>query len=368
MPIHRIEIENFKSIKKLSLEIAPINILVGPNGVGKSNLIGFFSLLKNMFAQNLQTYVATHGKADGFLHFGRKSSDFLHGEIYFKNDSERTTNSYDFTLIPDQSNSFIIQAERSGYNPSIEFSPNWNFKTFLNFSESRHAIDDAFRNSHLRGYFSDFNTFHFHDTSRSSKLKQSNIVNDNRVLKSDGSNLASFLYMLSIKHKVHFKLIERTIKSIAPYFAQFDLQPDVLDPSVIELVWKEVGSDQYFNAYNFSDGTLRFIALATLLLQPTPPKTIIIDEPELGLHPFAIKKLAALITKVSENSQVIVSTQSVTFLNEFTPNDIIVVDRVNVDGQMVSQFKRFKEEELDKWLEGYSMGEIWEKNLIGGKP
>ena len=194
------------------------------------------------------------------------------------------------------------------------------------------------------------------------------MLRDNRVLKSDGSNLAAFLYMLSVKYKVHFKLIERTIKSIAPYFSQFDLQPDVFDENVIELVWKEVGSDQYFNAYNLSDGTIRFIALATLLLQPSPPKTIIIDEPELGLHPFAIKKLAALISSVSEKSQVIVSTQSVTFLNEFTPNDIIVVDRENVEGKMVSQFKRFQEDELDQWLEGYSMGEIWEKNLIGGKP
>lgn len=86
------------------------------------------------------------------------------------------------------------------------------------------------------------------------------------------------------------------------------------------------------------------------------------------MHPFAIKKLAALITNVSANSQVIVSTQSVTFLNEFTPKDIIVVDRENVNGKMVSKFKRFKEDELDQWLEGYSMGEIWEKNLIGGKP
>ncbi|NVK64153.1 MAG: AAA family ATPase [Flavobacteriales bacterium] len=364
MPINEIEIENFKSIKKLRLEIAPINILVGPNGVGKSNLIGFFSLLKNMFAQSLQTYIATQGKANGFLHFGKAHSAFLSGTINFNNDRGYTTNSYSFRLIPDDSNSLILEEESSGYNAR----DGWNYKREYTRNESFHAVSSSFRNDYLRDYFNEFNTFHFHDTSRSSKLKQSNNLKDNRVLKSDGSNLAAFLYMLSIKHKTHFKLIEKTIGSIAPYFSKFDLQPDLLDENMIELVWKEVGSEQYFNAYNFSDGTLRFIALATLLLQPNPPKTIIIDEPELGLHPFAIKKLAALITNVSANSQVIVSTQSVTFLNEFTPKDIIVVDRENIEGMMISKFKRFKEEELDQWLEGYSMGEIWEKNLIGGKP
>ncbi len=367
MPIDRIEIENFKSIRKAVVELKPINVLVGPNGVGKSNFIGFFLLLKNIFEQNLRNYVGTHGRADAFLHFGRTNSEFINGGIYFRNNS-RLTNSYQVKLIPDDTNFLFIEKERSGYNRSGEGSENWDYNTYLTLSESVMSEDTSFRNTYLKEYFNEFNTFHFHDTSRSSKLKQTNIIKDNRVLKSDGSNLASFLYFLSIKHPFNFKMIEKTVQSIAPYFESFDLEPDKLDETRIDLVWKEFGSNQYFTAYNLSDGTLRFIALTTLLLQPTPPKTIIIDEPELGLHPSAIKKLAALIETASLKSQVIVSTQSVTLLNEFSPEDLLVVDREEIEGKMTSKFTRLNENELKAWLDGYSMGEIWEKNIIGGKP
>lgn len=367
MPIDRIEIENFKSIRKATVEIKPINVLVGPNGVGKSNFIGFFLLLKNIYEQNLRNYVGTHGRADAFLHFGRSNSEFTSGEIYFRNNTKRS-NSYRVKLTPDNANFLFIEKESSGYNRGDDERQNWDYKTYDNLPESIISQDGSYRNDYLREYFNEFNTFHFHDTSRSSKLKQTNLLNDNRLLKSDGSNLASFLYFLSIKHPFVFKLIEKTIQSIAPYFEGFDLEPDKLDETRIDLVWKEFGSNQYFNAYNLSDGTLRFIALTTLLMQPKPPKTIIIDEPELGLHPSAIKKLAALIETASIKSQVIISTQSVTLLNEFSPEDIIVVDREEAEGKMSSKFTRLDDNDLKAWLDGYSMGEIWEKNIIGGKP
>jgi predicted ATPase len=158
-------------------------------------------------------------------------------------------------------------------------------------------------------------------------------------------------------------MIEYTISSVAPFFEKFDLSPDEKNPDVIFLNWLEKGSDEYFNAHQLSDGTLRFIALTTLLLQPDLPKTIILDEPELGLHPFAISKLAGMIKKASVYSQIIVATQSVNLVNEFTADDIIVANRE--DNQTV--FKRQSEELLKTWLEEYSIGELWEKNIIGGR-
>ena len=187
------------------------------------------------------------------------------------------------------------------------------------------------------------------------------------LLKSDGSNLAAILYRLKKKKKyaVYYKFILKTIRSVVPFFEDFDLAPDEDDKEYIELVWKEKNKEQYFNAKDLSDGTLRFIALTTLFLQPNLPKTIIIDEPELGLHPFAVNKLCAMIRSASKKSQIIISTQSINFINNFKPEDIIVVDR---NEKSESIFTRLEESELSSWLNEYSLGEIWEKNIIGGRP
>jgi predicted ATPase len=94
------------------------------------------------------------------------------------------------------------------------------------------------------------------------------------------------------------------------------------------------------------------------------PQTILIDEPELGLHPYAIAVLAEIFKQVSEQRQLIVSTQSVELVNELTPEDIIVVDQDNG----ASTFKRFTSEDLAVWLEEYHLGDLWKRNIIGGRP
>ncbi len=210
-----------------------------------------------------------------------------------------------------------------------------------------------------------FGIYHFHDTGKDSPLKQMNELNDNRYLREDGKNLPAYLYYLQEKHPKDFQKIENQIRSVASFFDRFDLEPDRLNENQIELRWLEKGSDAYFNAYDLSDGTLRFMALTTLLMQPDLPKTIIIDEPELGLHPFAINKLAAMMKQAAaKGSQVIVSTQSVGLIDNFEPEDIITVDRE--DDQSV--FKRFNSEDLKDWLEDYTLGELWNKNVIGARP
>ena len=159
-------------------------------------------------------------------------------------------------------------------------------------------------------------------------------------------------------------MIQRTIRSIAPFFDTFFLQPDEINDNQIQLRWLEKGSDQIFNAHNLSDGTLRMICLTTLLLQPYPPETIIIDEPELGLHPFAIEKLAAMLKNASNDAQIIISTQSVNLINHFNANDVIVVERQNNQ----STFKRLDDNHLSEWLDDYSLSDLWEKNVLGGRP
>ena len=206
--------------------------------------------------------------------------------------------------------------------------------------------------------------YHFHDTSDSAKIKQTCDLEDNQILQPDAGNLAAFLFKIKEKNPDNFSNIEDTIKLAAPFFEGFNLQPSRLNEEKIKLEWKEKGTDDYFNASSLSDGTLRFMCLATLLLQPELPSTIILDEPELGLHPYAITVLADLLRAASHNAQVLVSTQSVTLVNQFSLENLIIVDRV--DDQSV--FKRPDKKEMDKWLDEYGLGDLWEKNLLGGRP
>lgn len=206
--------------------------------------------------------------------------------------------------------------------------------------------------------------YHFHDTSDSAYVKQAHGINDNAYLRPDARNLASFLYFLRDSHPASYQKIVKTIRLVAPFFGDFNLRPSPQNKDVIELEWFERGQDIPFKAHLLSDGTLRFICLATVFLQPDTllPETILVDEPELGLHPYAITVLASLMRASSK--QVIVSTQSVELLNEFDANDVIIVDR----NEGKSSLHRLKQRDLETWLKDYSLGELWKKNIVGGRP
>jgi predicted ATPase len=135
---------------------------------------------------------------------------------------------------------------------------------------------------------------------------------------------------------------------------------------MIQLEWRQKDSDYPFLASHLSDGTLRFMCLATALLQPSPPATMLFDEPELGLHPYALTLLANLFKQAAKGTsqQVIVSTQSAQLVNEFEPEDIVVVERT----QGESVFGRLESAKLSGWLEDYTLGELWQKNVFGGGP
>jgi len=355
MRLQRIEIKNFKSVKEADLQLNQINILIGQNGAGKSNFIQFMSLMNMIIKKNLKNYVASRGGTDAFLHNGKKGSMTLSGSLYF------SPNHYEFTLAPDSNDNFYFQSEKTGYYNSVIDIANGGHET--NLWELISKNNEVAR--YILKALSSWVVYHFHDTGFSSPLKGSSKIDDNKFLRADGSNLPSFLYLLKEKHFGRYEKIEEAVRLVAPFFDRFDLAPQNLSPENIRLEWKQKNSDQYFNAHHLSDGTLRFICLATLLLQPEPPAAIIIDEPELGLHPFALAVLAELIKSAAEKgTQIICSTQSVTFINQFSTEDIIVVDRNNGE----SLFNRLNEEDLKEWLEDYAVGELWEKNLIGGRP
>ena len=218
----------------------------------------------------------------------------------------------------------------------------------------------------IRKYLDTWRVYHFHDTSSVSPMKRTCAVDDNRFLQQDGSNLAAFLYVLRHQHRTDYELIRRSIQLVAPFFDDFALAPLALNEDKIRLQWRHRDSDADFDAAALSDGTLRFIALVTLLQQPrqTRPSVILLDEPELGLHPYAILMLASLVKKASQETQLVVATQSPLLLDHFEPEDVIVADRVG--GEVA--FSRLDSASLEVWLADYSLGQLWEKNEIGGRP
>ena len=209
-----------------------------------------------------------------------------------------------------------------------------------------------------------YRVYHFHDTSDSAPVKGTVNVEDNRILRPQAENLAAFLYWMQQKQPDHFSNIQDTVRQIAPFFEEFRLAPSKHNEGKIRLEWKEKGSDAYFSGTSLSDGTLRFMCLATLLLQPHLPAVVLLDEPELGLHPSAVTLLANLLSSAATRTQVIVATQSVTLVNQYEPDSIWTVDR---EGSQ-SVFRHLEKNDMSTWLDSYALGELWEKNVLGARP
>ncbi len=356
--LSKVRISGYKSIKQCEIDLKKINVLIGSNGAGKSNFISAFSLLQEVLKGNLQLTAAQSG-INSLFYNGKKVTDEIVFEVFFGD------NSYGFTLIPTDDSRIVFGKEFFGY-----------LGRFTN--ESTVAVGHSEAkwqkgvNNGLDAYVKpilerqNWRVYHFHDTSRSAKVKQEHNISNNKALQFDAANLAAFLYRLKFHFSESYDAIVRTIRLIAPYFDDFILEPKEGNEELIVLRWSQKGCEDVFNASQFSDGTLRFICLTTLLLQPPElqPATIIMDEPELGLHPCAITFFSEMVKKISESKQIIISTQSVELLNEFNAEDVIVVDR-NENG---STFKRLTEDDLHDWLDNdYSLGDLWNKNILGGR-
>jgi len=357
--IEAIKIVNFKSIKSVELSLRPINVLIGSNGAGKSNFVNFFGFVNAIRDGRLAEYTGERGGSDRIIHLGKRSSSLIEGMIKFDSASD-----YKFVLVPNDQDSFYTKKEFGRFlNAEIDYTKIRSiFKGLVYKEDSANLGSSLLDRAHFAtDYLRSFSIYHFHDTSRNAPLKQTARLVDNETLRADGSNLPAFLYQLQQTEPQAFNRIEALIRTIAPYFERFDLRPN---GDYIRLNWRQKGTDMYLDASDLSDGTIRFVALCTLLAQPNPPKTIIIDEPELGLHPYAISVLAELVKSVSEQTQIILSTQSVNLVNEFEPEDIIVVENQANE----STFKRLDSDSLSNWLEEYTLGDLWNKNVIGGNP
>lgn len=363
--IKSITIKGFKSIRSLEgFEMRPLNVLIGPNGAGKSNFIGALRFLSEVAGDNFPGYVQKQGRANAVLHGGRKRTQMLEFEVYGQSDNRGVSNGYRISLDATNDNRFIFTREETWVAGSM--TSGTTYPLGRNHEEALVRSETGYVEKYVLAMMKSWRQYHFHDTGDLAAVKQSHSVKDTLRLKPDAGNLAAYLGRLRKRHLPCYQQIVETVRLVAPFFGDFVQRDEAQD--TVELEWTQKSDpDTPYGAGALSDGTLRFICLTTLLLQPwfLLPDTVLIDEPELGLHPYAIGVLADMLKQVAENRQLIVSTQSVELLNAFAPEDVVVVDRQDDE----STFRRLDSTELAGWLADYTpLGELWLRNVLGGRP
>lgn len=359
MKIRSVTLRGYKSIATLEdFELRGLNVLIGANGSGKSNFISIFRLLAALADGRLQTFVQQQGGPDALLFGSRKRSEQIDAEIYFEK-RDGIANDYRISLLPTADHRLIFGREETWIDRQRKYS----FGTA--HDEAKLREDQQPVSKYVRYFLQRLRQYHFHDTSESAAVKRPHGSNDNLRLKPAAENLAAYLAELSRQCPAEYQRIVDTIRLAAPFFGGFIIRDPL--PERVELEWYDSDDpDTPQRAHILSDGTLRFICLTTLLMQPIDlvPDTVLIDEPELGLHPYAINLLADMLKEVAEHKQVIVSTQSVELLNALDAEDVIVAERENG----ASVFRRLDLESLRDWLDDYSLGDLWKRNILGGRP
>lgn len=365
--LQRIQIRGFRSLRDVDLELRPLNVLIGANGSGKSNLVALFALLYELVRGRLQNHLAATGRAHSNLFLGTRVTSNIEVHLEFQGANGTGVYFCKLSLAPEDTLFFdeervSVQLDGAASPASYKLGGSGHLESRLDHSASWNDLNPFV----VRSLLEDCRPYHFHDTSPTARVRQSCFRGDRSELLPDAANLAGLLLGLKESRDPSYARIVGTVRLIAPFFDDFEFITNGPNDQTVSLGWRQIGSDELFGPHQLSDGTLRAICLMTLLLQPKSrlPGLIIVDEPELGLHPYAINIIASLFKATALERQVLITTQSTAFLDCFDPVDVIVSDRRGHE----SQFARLNAEELSGWLEDYNLGEIWEKNIIGGGP
>ena len=350
--VTHVKVEGFKSLASVDVALGPLNVLIGANGSGKSNFLAFFDFLLAVNRGGLAFEVAKGGGVNGFLHFGRQRTSSLSWDVEFGGDNSR----YTATLAPASGETFVFEREVASLRGAGRAQGVGHTESKLRApaTAGQHVTDAIARE------LDRIAVYHFHDTGVNSPFHQPSSAELRHArLRKHGDNLSGFLYQLRRLSPKRYRVLTRAITSIAPYFADFDWE--TLGNGKVSLVWRSRYGDEVFRFPDFSDGTQRFIALCCVFLQDDLPGTIVIDEPELGLHPTAVAKLVGLMrSAVGRDAQVIAATQSTGLIDYFTPEEVVTTDQV----KGATTFGRLDGDALASWLDQYSLGDLWGQHII----
>ncbi|MCY4302298.1 MAG: AAA family ATPase [Aestuariivita sp.] len=371
--IKNIRIKGFRSLLDVEINGLPSPVvLIGANGSGKSNFIKFFDLIGWMIGANkLGEFVQRQGGADDQLFGGSKVNERISAEFAIQTLRGRTD--YKFSLSYAHPDRFIFVDEAYRPSPTVEFQTSANWK-HLGSGHPEARIVEVAKGRSVSGanrtsadtivtLLGNCAVYQFHDTSDNSQMKKYWDAYENTYLRSDGGNLAPILLRLEREEPHRLDLICDQIRRALPIFDRFELHEN---SGKVMLRWKSHELEKSIGAHLSSDGSLRYFALVTLLNLPNEmiPDVVLLDEPELGLHPSALALIGDLIRARATERQIIVATQSPLLADIFDLNEVFVLE--STCGQ--TRVQRFSDDEYRHWLEQYSTGELWQKNLLGGRP
>ena len=369
----RVTLEGYKSFRDAKVDFGDVTVLLGANGAGKSNLVSFFGMLGFLGTDALQEFIGRSGRSESMLFGGRKMTPQLRATVEFVSGhtaAEERRSTYRIRLGDAAPDTLIFLDERVSYRHA-GFPQPQEIMLGAGHVESRLKEEAEAGNTTcrvVRGLLWGCRVYHFHDTSAKANIRRSHYIDDAQYLRDDAGNLAPYLFALQKRHPDCYRRIVETVRLAFPTFGDFHLAPSATGTRDILLNWyAKDRSDHLFGPHQLSDGTLRFMALATLFRQPLErlPSVIVLDEPELGLHPYAIRVLAGLVRAVATRVQVVLATQSARLVDEFEPHQVVVLESEDGAG---TTCHRLEPSELEAWLEEYSLGELWEKNHFGGRP
>jgi len=364
--IESIRIKGFRSLAEIELEQLPnATVMIGANGSGKSNFMRFFDLLSWMLrSRKLQEFVHKQGGADDQLFGGSKRTSVIDAGLGMR--TEAGLNEYHFTLAYAHPDRFFFTDEKYRFNRAA-----WGTVADWKHLESSHAEARILEQRHtdttanvIVSLLNNCAVYQFHNTSDVSNFNKRWDADDSNFLRSDGGNLAAVLHRLEQEDIKRYELICNQINRVLPVFDRFAIEESY---GKVSLRWKAIGTDKTFGAHLTSDGSLRFFALVTLLNLPSQMLggVVLLDEPELGLHPAAVNLIGSMVKSVAEERQVIVATQSPLFVDSFDLDQILVLEMRK--GR--SEFRNLEREDYLSWLDdGFTTGEMWQKNLLGGRP
>ena len=368
--IEKIRLRNILSFgdKDEEITLEPLNIIIGQNASGKSNLVDVIKLLRSLPQEKgLANFISQNGGISEWIWKGEKKSKPTKVEVFIHNISDFK---YSIAIENASQRAKIIQEEISNLSnkQKIESSKSSHPEVSI-LSSLRISLKDIKNKDVLElalpiiGVLSESKIKTYTDLSitRSSKVRNPQILSlPKEFISEDANNLNLVLKDVERKGNTKDKIVEN-LKKFNPKIKDYSFEQLA---EYIYLFIREDGLKKPISAMRLSDGTLRYLCLLAILCHPEPPPLICIEEPETGLHPDILPTIAELMIEASQRTQLIVTTHSDILVSAFSeiPEAVLVCEK-DEDG---THFTRLNADKLKVWLEEYTLGEAWLRGAIGG--